>query len=388
MRIERRTPVRLNQELDEVETEAVYRALFDGSRGARGWASSLAHSGSVARTRVINRLQQERGNRSVQRVVAELRHETGSLRAHSPSHLVSRSQMENEDTTDLQTSTAPDEVPPMTDSDGPPSHTLASSLEKIEQLASTGMSDPGIHVAFAGTPKPRAAPSGAVDIAKMDSRPCGGVTLIKNAAAFTAPSFVTKNDVVRKGAHNELTQHFAEVQPTTAQDAVHACYYPAEGDHTDPDPGGQPRRGKKLIYILRISKEISNLIKTGEQEHLNDALRAYKITYKLIADKINSLVGKRFGPAKSPADAEKLAEAELKKKLPTKLGTNPVNWAKMLQTLLDLAWNYRDDPKRGWHRLGSMRQKDGNRYIRQLNEIPGVTKIGEVPSEQVINYPP
>ena len=323
----------------------------------------------------------------VQRVVAKSRHETGSQRAHSPSHLISRSQIENEHTTDLQTSTAPDEVPAMTASDGSPSRALVSSLENIEQLASQGISDPGIQVATAGSPKALAAPGGAVDIAKKDPAfGTGGVTLIKNAAAFTAPSFLTRNVPVAKGTY--LTEHFAEVQATTAQDADHECYYPAPGDHKDPEPGGQPRSGKKFIYILRISEGISALVKAGEQEHLNDAQRSYKITYKLIADKINSLVGKRFGPATSPADAEKLAETELKKKLPAKLGTNPANWVKMLQTLLDLAAKFRDDPERGWHRLASLRQKEGNKYIKELKEIPGKTKIGKVPSEQVVNYPP
>jgi len=92
--------------------------------------------------------------------------------------------------------------------------------------------------------------------------------------------------------------------------------------------------GRVYNHYWRISQQVSALIRQGEEEHLADAERAYNLTYKLIADTINATAGQRFGPAPTPREVERLAEAELAKRLPSQLGTDPRTWVAMLNRLL------------------------------------------------------
>jgi hypothetical protein len=207
----------------------------------------------------------------------------------------------------------------------------------------------------------------------------GGLTLIKNAAAFAIPQFRTTNSTVRRGTSVE---HYAEVQRTTARAATHLSYYPGPGDHRRPGMT-QTIGGRVFIHYWRISPDLSALIRRGEEEHLADAQRAYDLTYRLIRDTINALAGRRFGPARTPNDATKLAEAELARRLPRELGTNPSNWVAVLNRLLDLT-KVRDT--QGWHAVSADPPRTlADRIIHPVMATPK-TKIGRVPSSQIINY--
>ena len=141
--------------------------------------------------------------------------------------------------------------------------------------------------------------------------------------------------------------------------------------------------GRLFVHYWRISPNMSALIRRGEEEHLADAQRAYDLTYRLIADTINALVGRRFGPARTPSDATNLAEAELARRLPRQLGTNPATWVAMLNRLLDLT-KIRDT--QGWHAVSAdPPQTLGDRIIHPVATTQ-TTKIGRVPSSQIVNY--
>ncbi len=140
------------------------------------------------------------------------------------------------------------------------------------------------------------------------------------------------------------------------------------------------------VWVLRprtlLVKE-QLLIQQGEQEHLNDAQRAYDLTYGLITSTINQMGSREFGPATTPGNATQLAEQELTRLLPTALGSHPRNWFTMLDTLLAMT-NSRD--LQGWHNLSSGRSiTEGNNTIYPLQQDPSFN-VGQVPSDQVVNY--
>src|SRR5262245_52658629 len=159
------------------------------------------------------------------------------------------------------------------------------SLAAIQALAATSSRIRSLVVARAGTPESRAAASGMADILRRGGPgslgPSGGLTLIKSAAAFTAPRFVTTNQVQRSGSSVE---HYAVVQRTTSSDATHESFYPGSGDHQRPGMT-QVIGGRTYNHYWRVSQQVSDLIRQGEQEHLADALRAYELTYKLVEDR-------------------------------------------------------------------------------------------------------
>jgi hypothetical protein len=259
-----------------------------------------------------------------------------------------------------------------------------SSLAKINHMARSAATHPDILLAFAGSPAMRAAPGGLGSILSQSSGGSlgvsGGLTLIRHAAAFTPPTFRTRNSSVRRG---HQVEHFVEVQPTAAADATHASYYPGPGDHERPGMT-HTEGGRTFQHFWGVSRQISGLIRRGEQEHLDDALRAYDLTYGRIADEINGMAGQRFGPAQNPGEADQLAEAELARRLPSQLGANPADWVRMLDSLLD-ATQVRD--RNGWHALdvGPPRTV-GNRVIHPV-QTTSTINIGQVPSSQVVNYP-
>jgi hypothetical protein len=259
----------------------------------------------------------------------------------------------------------------------------AVSLEAIQRLAAQAAASSNYISAFAGTTRVEPAPNGLATIMSKRTSAIlgstGGLTLIKNAAAFTIPSLVTQNSVDR---HGNTVQHYAQVQGTTSGDATHESYYPGPGDHARP---GMVQRigGKVYTHYWRISPHVSALIRRGEEEHLADAQMAYELTYKLIADTINSMSGQRFGPAPTPAEANGLAEAELAKKLPQQLGTSPQNWVAVLDRLLDQT---KERDRRGWHSISVDPPRTiGNKIIHPVSMAPG-TRIGQVPSNRVVAY--
>jgi hypothetical protein len=258
----------------------------------------------------------------------------------------------------------------------------AVSLELIQHLAAQACGANGDIVAFAGISRAQPGPSGmGVIVGKGGSGGlgyAGGLTLIKSAAAFAAPAFKTRNVAVRESG---TVRHFAEVQQTTSNDVAHDSYYPAAGDHIR--PGMTQRLGSHTYtYYWRVSLQVSQLIRQGEEEHLADLERAYELTYKLIADTINSLVGVRFGPANTPAEADRLAEEELARKLPPQLGTEPRNWVAVLDRLLHQT---EERDRKGWHTIGTgPPQTEKNKIVHPVIMGPS-TRIG-VPSSEVVTY--
>jgi hypothetical protein len=81
-------------------------------------------------------------------------------------------------------------------------------------------------------------------------------------------------------------EHYAVIQRTSSADATHASFHPAPGDHERP---GMTQRidGRTHTHCWRVSQQVSDLIRQGEQEHLDDA-RAYQLTYNVVEDAIEA----------------------------------------------------------------------------------------------------
>jgi hypothetical protein len=252
-------------------------------------------------------------------------------------------------------------------------------MYEIALLAAAADEDPSLLVLRAGTPKASTPPNGVAEIMRRGSgkKLTPGLTLIKSAAAFRTPAFITTNTHERDG---HQVRHYATVQRTDAQDVEHESYYAAAGDHLQPPRGGDARRSQQ--YYWRVTQAISDLIRTGEQEHLDDARRAFELTYKRIADEINALVDQRFGPADTPDKASQLAEAALAAKLPKELGTIPANWTRVFQRLLDQSTS-RDT--NGWHYMQTgevITEKD--RIVEMV--VPSTFAQIGVASSKVVNF--
>jgi hypothetical protein len=216
-----------------------------------------------------------------------------------------------------------------------------------------------------------------------------GWTGIKMAGAFVSPNFTTTWIRPPKPGGD----HFVVVDPPVASpDAVHDSFYPAPGDHrwgsgTVPGPGATK---KPYTAWQRVTKDVSALIQRGEKEHLDDAKRAYDLTYGLITATIAAMTGQKFGPAKTPTEAEQLATAAFDAKLPPALSVKQpgyrLAWLNMLETLLKQS-KLRDEKK--WHDL--VRGKplvEGDRYVYPLE----TTKKTSIANEnekgvEVVNYP-
>ena len=228
-----------------------------------------------------------------------------------------------------------------------------------------------------------AAPHGLADILRRSGQGSlgvsGGLTLIKSAAAFTPPSLVTTHDHQRTGPR---VDHYAVVQRTTSGDATHESFYPTAGEHVRPGMT-QQIGGRTYTHYWLISRQISDLLLQGEQEHLDDAARAYELTYKKIENEINALAGQRFGPANSPADADRLAQAALASRLPPQLGTDPANWVRVLDRLLLLT---RERDTNRWHAMSIDPPRTvGLKILHPVATTP-TTRIGRVSANQVVNY--
>jgi hypothetical protein len=233
------------------------------------------------------------------------------------------------------------------------------------------------------------APPGGMDAIQANEASsalgaAAGWTGIKMAGAFVTPNFTTT--WIRPAKPGE--DHFVTVDPPVASpDAVHESYFPAPGDHqwgTHTAPG---KNGKTYAAWHRVGTPISGLIQSGEQEHLDDARRAYDLTYGLITAAITGMAGQKFGPAKTPSAAEQLATDAFDAKLPAALSVKQPgyrgSWLAMLETLLRQS-KLRD--LRQWHDIEHGKPlTEGDRYVYPLQST-GTTKVG-VPSDQVVNYP-
>jgi len=205
-----------------------------------------------------------------------------------------------------------------------------------------------------------------------------GYTAVKSAAAFTAPNFVTHMSAEKDGFKRH---YFVEVQTTTAADVNHPSYYPAPGTH---DNAVSEQKDGTYRYYWTISGKMSELIRKGEQEHLNDAQRAFDLTYGLIANEINAMVGQRFGPAETPAAAEQLAKEELVRRLPAALGIDPLNWFNVLEAMLSMTIQ-RD--RQHLHDVTPGKAIERGKTLYIPLESTDQTSIDQVPSDQIVNYP-
>jgi hypothetical protein len=240
----------------------------------------------------------------------------------------------------------------------------------------------GNDVVLSGVPALKAAPGGLNSIRDKDEDGPAGWTGVPNAAAFTAPTIDIRNSSANAGGK---WQHFAEIQPTSSDDVQLEAYYAGPGDHASSPP--TTKIGKKTYSVFtRISPEVSDLIRQGEQEHIDDAHRAFVLTYGRVADETNALAKdkNRFGPADTPAAADKLAWDALFARLPAALSGGLAQWPKVLDTLLK-ATKLRDTA--GWHNIARGLSKfEGNKNIHLLYK-DAKTSIGKHPSSEVVNLP-
>ena len=257
----------------------------------------------------------------------------------------------------------------------------AASLDFIQTLGSQGLALADARIFYAGAPVGKAAPGGMGEIlAKSEHSSLGvsgGLTLTKSAAAFVAPEFKTTTSYDRTAYK---VNHYAVINRTTPEEVEHESYYPLAGNHFRPGMV-QQIQGKTYKHYWVISAKISELIKQGEQEHLDDAHKAFELTYGRIADEINSLAGKRFGPASTPSGANALALAALESRLPKQLGTDPANWVAVLDRLLDLS-KTRDTE--GWHALTTDPPQTVRDMILHPVSTTATTQVGTVSSKEIV----
>ena len=259
---------------------------------------------------------------------------------------------------------------------------LAQISDKFSQINNQNHLTPF----FAGVATEKKAPGGIQFMNSKSSEPglsiTFGLTPIKGGDAFTPPEF----DTIR--SHKEdrskgvrKVHHFATVKPTSTKDAVHESYYPGPGDHRVSATliDGE----KRYKHFIRVSRTMSELARKGEKEHLDDAKRAFDLTYGLIAKEINKIANKTFGPAKSPFEADKLAEKALAKSLPSVLKSR-TKWGVVLIKMLKMT-GLRD--KNGWHTLSiGSTTKRGKKMFHDIKK-GFAFRVGKVPSDKVVNYP-
>lgn len=256
------------------------------------------------------------------------------------------------------------------------------SMAELDALAAE-LAENGCLMALVGTPTIKPAPNGLSQI--LDSRAgggtlgvLGGLTLRKSANAYTLPKFATRPSFVKKQMGAD---HFAEVLPTTTSDIVLDCFYVGPGDHIRPGMVTVSGRNR-LQHVWRVSEAVSDAIRKGEEEHLADAARAFEITYKLIADTINAMGGKKYGPASNPTAAYALAEADLGSRLPKQLGVNPSTWIQVFDTLLNKT---EERDKNGWHSLSTDPPKQERDKIVHVVSMSSAN-IGTVSATDLVNY--
>jgi hypothetical protein len=257
-------------------------------------------------------------------------------------------------------------------------------MDEIARRYEQAVRDPALRVLCAGSTRPLPGPGGLAEILRRSSlgktgeRIIPGLTLIKSAAAFKAPEFITTNSVVKDGYKRH---HYATVQRTEVEDVVHESFYVAPGDHLQPVAGAKTN-GSRLKRYWRVSASVSDLVRRAEQEHLDDARRAFDLTYGKIAGEINALANQKFGPADSPDEAHGLALKALAARLPKELGTDPANWVKVLERLLGQS---AERDAKGWHfaEIGEVRQERDR--IVDVVKSSSWANIG-VASDKVVRY--
>jgi hypothetical protein len=101
------------------------------------------------------------------------------------------------------------------------------------------------------------------------------------------------------------------------------------------------KNAKMLPFFSQVDDNMAKLVQTGEQEHCSDYERAFEISIKKCADKINAIKGKAFGP-----DSKAAIERNILNKIG---GKTPGQWVQELNRLTPISVDERD--KKGWHGL-------------------------------------
>jgi hypothetical protein len=144
-------------------------------------------------------------------------------------------------------------------------------------------------------------------------------------------------------------------EPQDSPDAVHEALYLLPGDHRH-GTRTYTDKGRTYTPYTRIDNDTSDLIRAGEQEHLDDARRAYDLFYGLILATLRAMAGRRFGPAATPSAAEALARAEFDKQLPPALSVSQPAYRAVWITVLRRVAETDQGPRR--ERLAQPRQRD------------------------------
>ena len=238
-------------------------------------------------------------------------------------------------------------------------------------------------IARAGVVKGQAPPDG-LNAVQARSAGAAGYTGVKNSAAFVNVDLTTSID---RSSSKPGEAYVTVDQPQDSPDAVHEALYLLPGDHRH-GTRTYTDKGRTYTPYTRIDADTSNLIRAGEQEHLDDARRAYDLSYGLILATLRAMAGRRFGPAATPSAAEALARAEFDKQLPPALSVSQPGYRSVWITVLDaLLKQTKARDANGWHNLADGKMAtEGGKWVYPLEQT-GTTKIGSVGSDQVVNYP-
>jgi hypothetical protein len=160
-------------------------------------------------------------------------------------------------------------------------------------------------IARAGVVKGQAPPDG-LNAVQARSAGAAGYTGVKNSAAFVNVDLAT---LIDRSSSKPGQAYVTVDEPQDSPDAVHEALYLLPGDHRH-GTRTYTDKGRTYTPYTRIDNDTSDLIRAGEQEHLDDARRAYDLSYGLILATLRAMAGRRFGPAATPSAAEALARAE------------------------------------------------------------------------------
>ncbi len=197
-------------------------------------------------------------------------------------------------------------------------------------------------------------------------------------AGYRAPDFdfnTTSNAKALPEAPEWYSQPRARM---AASEGSSASVYIAAGKYNT----GLQEAGKNVYW--NFSPTISNLIKTGEQEHCNDFAEAYRISLKEAETVMNNfIVGKNFGPKLAKADADNLVLSEITARLTHKqLGNDKSQWAAKYRMLYDKT---RTRDTRGWHTISlAARTADATGVTYEV--VQGTSTIPGPASNTIITY--
>jgi hypothetical protein len=142
----------------------------------------------------------------------------------------------------------------------------------------------------AGVVKGQAPPDG-LNAVQARSAGAAGYTGVKNSAAFVNLDLTTSID----RSSSKPGQAYVTVdQPQDSPDAVHEALYLLPGDHRH-GTRTYTDKGRTYTPYTRVDNDTSDLIRAGEQEHLDDARRAYDLSYGLILATVRAMAGAASG---------------------------------------------------------------------------------------------